>query len=75
MDSRHLSHHRAGSISGRGDPTVARLPMGIHRVADPTRRPVSLHPLEVTGPEAWTHVLPVLRKAFPNWRFGEGIAG
>jgi hypothetical protein len=48
---------------------------GYNEYADPTRQPVSLHPLEVTGPEAWANVVPVLRKEFPNWRFGQGTAG
>ncbi len=33
------------------------------------QKPVTLLPLEVTGPEAWNAHLPLLEREFPKWRF------
>lgn len=44
---------------------------GYQEYDNPTERPVTLLPLEVTDAQAWNDHLPFLRQAFSDWKFGE----
>jgi hypothetical protein len=44
---------------------------GYQEYDNPTERPVTLLPLEITDAQTWKDHLPFLRQEFDDWRFGE----